>query len=176
MTRTDAPRGISSRKDKDMDSLTAFRLLIFVVMVGGVIAGIVHWINSAQLFKTRRIKKHGVETTAEIVEVKETPFHGTKVAFMMNLKYDTPLGRVKRYYKRIIVKDRIIPYRDRFGRYFYQGQQLPIMYLPNKPDKFIVTHPVEEEEKKKMNQLFLAVVGLVVVLPFVVYWLRGLFG
>lgn len=157
-------------------STGVFSLVIFVVMVGGVIVGVIHWIHSAQFFLTRRIKKHGVETTAEIIEVKESPFHGTKVAYMMNLKYDTPLGRVKRYYKRIIVKDRVVPYRDLYGRYFYQGQQLPIMYLPNKPDKFIVTHPVEEEEKKKMNQLFIAVVVLVGILPFVVYWVKGLAG
>ena len=145
-------------------------------MVGGIVAGILHWINSAQFFKTRWIKKRGVETTAEITEVRETPFHGTKIAYLMNLKYDTPLGRVKRYYKRIIVKDRVVPYRDMYGRYFYQGQHLPIMYLPNKPDKFIVTHPVEEAEKKKMNQLFVAVVVLVGALPFVIYWMKEALG
>ena len=152
-----------------MSTRLLMTLFVYIVMIGAVAAGIMHWVHSAQFFKTRRIKKHGVETTAEITDVKENPFHATKIAFLMNIKYDTPAGRVKRYYKRIIVKDRIIPYRDMYGRYFYQGQQLPIMYLPDKPDVFIVTHPVEEAEKKKMNQLFLAVILLVGILPFIVY-------
>ena len=50
------------------------------------------------------------------------------------------------------------------------------MYLPERPDKFIVIHPVEVEEKKKMNQLFAAVVLLVGVLPFVVYGFKSMLG
>lgn len=159
-----------------MNTQWLMAVLVFVVMFGAIAAGIMHWINSAQFFQTRRIMKHGVETTAEITDIKENPFHATKIAYLMNIKYDTPKGKVKRYYKRIIVKDRIVPYRDRYGKYFYKGQQLPIMYLPERPDKFIVIHPVEVEEKKKMNQLFAAVVLLVGVLPFVVYGFKSMLG
>lgn len=150
---------------------------VLTIAFGAILLGMVinTWVRSAKPLLSRKIRDHGIKTVAEIVDFKQKPFHATKIAFMMNIAYDTPHGRVKRYYKKIITKDRVRLYQNRYGNFFYQGAKLPIAYLPENPDRFIVFHDVETEEKKRVNFLMIIGILIVIVFPLVMYLFRNVF-
>lgn len=139
-------------------------MLTIALGIGLLYSVINTWVRQVQPILTKKIADHGVKTVAEIVDFKAKPFHMTKIAYMMNIEYETPKGKVKRFYKKIITKDRVKNYQDRYGNFFTKGKKLPISYLPERPDRFIVHHPIEEEEKKRTQ--FMLLFGFVIIIIF----------
>lgn len=150
----------------------AVTLLMGVLLVG---MGISFWVRSSKPILSRKIKDHGVETTGEIMEVRNKTVHLTKVAYMMNIRYETPSGTQMYKYQRTMTKDRVRHYEQLYGSCFCRGMELPIAYLPEEPDKFMVLHPIEKEEIKRNNILAVSVVAAVVLLPLLFWGISVIF-